>query len=160
MPGRCTKPGASREPFEQQYGVPAGAAWRHLDPQIGRVLLGLVILTLGAKWPVDGAVTIARLLGLNELLIGLTIVAVGTSLPEVAASVLAARRGLRDIAVGNVIGSNLFNILCVLGLSANAGSRRSLARWRQRSSRPVTRDHAQAHAEPVSGTARHSGELG
>ena len=62
--------------------------------------------------------TIARLLGMSELLIGLTIVAVGTSLPEIAASVLATWRGERDIAVGNVIGSNLFNILCVLGLSA------------------------------------------
>jgi cation:H+ antiporter len=82
------------------------------------VLVGLVLLTLGARWLVDGATTIARLLGMSELLIGLTIVAVGTSLPEVAASVLASWRGERDIAVGNVIGSNLFNILCVLGLSA------------------------------------------
>ena len=82
------------------------------------MLLGLILLTLGARWLVDGPTTIARLLGMSELLIGLTIVAVGTSLPEVAASVLASWRGERDIAVGNVIGSNLFNILCVLGLSA------------------------------------------
>jgi cation:H+ antiporter len=75
-------------------------------------------LTVGAKCLVDGAVTIARLLGMSELLIGLTIVAAGTSLPEVAASILATIRGERDIAVGNVVGSNIFNILCVLGLSS------------------------------------------
>jgi cation:H+ antiporter len=112
------EPAVAREPFERQYAIPAGAAWRYLGLQLGRVLVGLVILILGAKWLLDGAVTIARLLDMNELLIGLTVVAVGTSLPEVAASVLATWRGLRDIAVGNVIGSNLFNILCVLGLSA------------------------------------------
>ncbi|MHB8862147.1 MAG: calcium/sodium antiporter [Pirellulaceae bacterium] len=80
--------------------------------------IGLVILVLGARWLVDGAVIIARVLGMSELLIGLTIVAAGTSLPEVAASVVATLRGERDIAIGNVVGSNIFNILCVLGLSA------------------------------------------
>ena len=86
--------------------------------QIVLIVLGLAVLVLGAKWLVDGAVTIARLLGMSELLIGLTIVAVGTSLPEVAASVIATLRGERDIAIGNVVGSNIFNILSVLGLSA------------------------------------------
>ena len=107
-----------RRQFEQEYPIPGRVSWRQLGRQIGLVLLGLVLLTLGARWLVDGATTIARLLGMSELLIGLTIVALGTSLPEVAASVLASWRGERDIAVGNVIGSNLFNILCVLGLSA------------------------------------------
>jgi cation:H+ antiporter len=109
---------AARQQFEQEYPIPARASWRQVGRQIGLVLVGLVLLTLGAKWLLVGAVTVARLLGMSELLIGLTIVAVGTSLPEVAASVLASWRGERDIAVGNVIGSNLFNILCVLGLSA------------------------------------------
>jgi cation:H+ antiporter len=109
---------AARQPFEQRYPIPAGVSWRQVGWQIGLVLAGLVLLTLGAKWLVSGTVTAARLLGMGELLIGLTIVALGTSLPEVAASVLATWRGERDIAVGNVIGSNLFNILCVLGLSA------------------------------------------
>jgi len=108
----------ARRQFEQEYPIPERVSWRQVGRQIGLVLLGLVLLTVGARWLVDGASTIARLLGMSELLIGLTIVALGTSLPEVAASVLASWRGERDIAVGNVIGSNLFNILCVLGLAA------------------------------------------
>jgi len=79
---------------------------------------GLGLLILGSKWFVDGAVSIASYLGVSELIIGLTIVAVGTSLPEVVTSAIAAFRGERDIAVGNVIGSNIFNILSVLGISA------------------------------------------
>lgn len=81
------------------------------------VAFGLACLVIGSRWLVAGAVDIARILGLSELIIGLTIVAVGTSLPEVATSVLAAVRGERDIAVGNVVGSNIFNILGVLGLA-------------------------------------------
>ncbi len=89
---------------------------------VGLVLLGLVLLTVGAQWLVNGAVTFARALGISELIVGLTIVAVGTSLPELATSVVAAARGQRDIAVGNVVGSNIFNILVVLGLSAAVSS--------------------------------------
>jgi cation:H+ antiporter len=66
-------------------------------------------------------VTIARLYGVNELVIGLTLIAAGTSLPELATSVLAAIRGQRDIAVGNVVGSNIFNILAILGIAALSG---------------------------------------
>jgi cation:H+ antiporter len=82
------------------------------------VALGLALLVLGARWLVQGATGIARALGLSELVIGLTIVAGGTSLPELATSVVAAARGQRDIAVGNVVGSNLFNLLSVLGGAA------------------------------------------
>ena len=81
------------------------------------VVAGLGMLVLGARWLVDGAVALARSFGVSELVIGLTIVAAGTSLPEVATSVLAAWRGQREIAVGNVVGSNIFNVLCVLGLA-------------------------------------------
>jgi cation:H+ antiporter len=84
---------------------------------IGLVLGGLVLLVIGSNWLVDGAIFIAQSLGVSELVIGLTIVAAGTSLPEVATSVIASIRGQRDIAVGNVVGSNIFNILAVLGLS-------------------------------------------
>jgi cation:H+ antiporter len=77
--------------------------------------LGLALLALGARWLVAGAVAAAQAFGVSELVIGLTIVAAGTSLPEVATSVLASLRGERDIAVGNVVGSNLFNLLGVLG---------------------------------------------
>lgn len=86
--------------------------------QLLQILGGLVLLGLGSKWLVDGAVSIARHFGVSELVIGLTVVAIGTSLPELATSVLASLRGQRDIAVGNVVGSNIFNILSVLGLTA------------------------------------------
>lgn len=79
------------------------------------ILVGLALLVLGAGWLVDAAVVIARGVGASELVIGLTIVAAGTSFPELATSVVAAVRGQRDIAIGNVIGSNIFNILGVLG---------------------------------------------
>lgn len=79
---------------------------------------GLGLLVAGAGWLVESAVAIARSFGVSELVIGLTIIAAGTSLPEVATSVMAALRGERDIAVGNVVGSNLFNIMAVLGLAS------------------------------------------
>jgi cation:H+ antiporter len=85
---------------------------------LGLVVGGLALLVLGARWFVAAAVSMARLLGISELVIGLTIVAGGTSLPELATSVLAGLRGERDIAIGNVVGSGLFNLLGVLGLSA------------------------------------------
>jgi len=85
---------------------------------LAMVVVGLALLVLGSGWLVDGAIAIARFLGVSETVIGLTLVAGGTSLPEVATSVLAVIRGQRDIAVGNVVGSNLFNLLSVLGLSA------------------------------------------
>ncbi len=88
---------------------------------IGLVLAGLALLVLGAHYFVSGAVDVARLLGMSETVIGLTIVAAGTSLPEVATSLTAAWRGERDIAVGNVVGSNIFNLLFILGVSAFVG---------------------------------------
>jgi len=81
------------------------------------IVIGFVALGLGARWLVTGAVTVATGWGVSELVIGLTIVAVGTSLPEVVTSVVASLRGQREIAVGNVVGSNIFNLGCVLGLS-------------------------------------------
>ena len=96
-----------------------GQTWdRHWGVQVLLVLVGLGLLVLGAHWLVEAAVTVARELGMSELVVGLTIVAAGTSLPEVATSILAAIRGERDIAVGNIVGSNIFNILAVLGISA------------------------------------------
>jgi cation:H+ antiporter len=85
------------------------------------IVSGLGMLVLGSRWLVDGATAAAKSLGVSDLVIGLTIVAAGTSLPEAATSVIASVKGERDIAVGNVVGSNIFNILCVLGLSALAG---------------------------------------
>ena len=83
-----------------------------------QIVTGLVGLTLGARWIVEGAVALAQAFGLSESVIGLTIVAIGTSLPELATSAVAAWRRNLDIAVGNVVGSNIFNIFFVLGVSA------------------------------------------
>jgi cation:H+ antiporter len=88
--------------------------------QLILIVVGLVGLVFGARFLVDAAVQVASSLGVSELVIGLTIVSAGTSLPEVAASVIATARGQRDIAVGNVIGSNIFNTLCILGAAAVA----------------------------------------
>ncbi len=82
------------------------------------IVVGLGLLILGAKWLVDGAIEIASSVGLSEAVVGLTIVAVGTSLPELATSVMAAIKKEGDIAIGNVVGSNIFNILCILGITA------------------------------------------
>ena len=79
---------------------------------------GLVVLVIGARLLVDSATTIARTYGISEAVIGLTIVAVGTSLPELATSVVAALRKQTEIAVGNIVGSNIFNIFGILGLTA------------------------------------------
>ncbi|PQO43732.1 calcium/sodium antiporter [Blastopirellula marina] len=111
---------AVQEQFAEEYGVkekmsPVGVLW-----QLALVAIGVAALTISSQWLVFGASEIATYFGMSELLIGLTIVAVGTSLPEAAASVMASLRGERDIAVGNIVGSNIFNICCVLGLSALA----------------------------------------
>jgi len=84
--------------------------------------IGLAILLVGGHLFIDGAVSVAAVLGMSDRLVGLTIVAVGTSLPELVTSVIAARRGHSDLAVGNVVGSNIFNVLLCLGASSLAGS--------------------------------------
>ena len=86
--------------------------------QLAMIIAGISCLVLGATWLVDGAITIARMLNISELVIGLTIIAVGTSLPEIATSILAGARGKPDIALGNAVGSNIFNILLVIGACA------------------------------------------
>ena len=88
-----------------------------LPVQAALVVVGLGVLVVGSQLLVGSATDIAEDLGVSDLVIGLTVVAVGTSLPELATSLLASLRGQRDIAVGNVVGSNLFNLLCVLGLT-------------------------------------------
>ncbi len=113
---------AAQAEVEAEYAEAFDGArpgWRdHWGAQVLLILAGLALLLLGSRWLVEAAVEFARYLGVSELVIGLTIVAAGTSLPEVATSVMAAIRGERDIAVGNVVGSNIFNILSVLGFSA------------------------------------------
>ncbi len=89
-----------------------------LGKSIGFVVLGAVLLVGGAKALVAGAVQIAEFLEISERVIGLTMVAVGTSLPELASSIAAARRGEGEMVLGNVVGSNVFNVLCILGIVA------------------------------------------
>ena len=86
---------------------------------IGLIVLSCAMLAFGADILVDGATTIASAIGVSDTVIGLTIVALGTSLPELAASVAAAFKKQMDISIGNIIGSNIFNILCVLGVSTS-----------------------------------------
>lgn len=81
-------------------------------------IIGLVLIIFGSDFAVEGASRLAQMMGLSERLIGLTIVALGTSLPELCTSVVAARRGNADIAIGNIVGSNIFNILFVVGTAA------------------------------------------
>ena len=81
------------------------------------LVAGLGLLIVSSRILVWGAVTTAQSLGISDLIIGLTIVALGTSLPELAASLIAARKGEHDIAIGNVVGSNMFNILAVVGVA-------------------------------------------
>lgn len=85
---------------------------------IAFIVLGLIGLAIGARFLVDGAVAIARDFGLSETVIGLTLVAIGTSMPELVTSIIAAIRKQADVAMGNVIGSNTFNILGILGVTA------------------------------------------
>jgi cation:H+ antiporter len=114
---RNKKPGSS---VKDSDGGEKGSA----EPKVSWIrnlvmlLAGLAGLVLGANWLVTGATGMARILGISELVIGLTVVAVGTSLPELATSIAATLRGERDLAIGNVIGSNLFNLLLVLGVGA------------------------------------------
>ncbi len=109
-----------KDEYAREFGAEAAAASNKAKPlrQIGLIIVGLALLLLGSNWLVDGAVALARTFGVSELIIGLTIISAGTSMPEVATSVMASLRGERDIAVGNVVGSNIFNILAVLGLTA------------------------------------------
>lgn len=108
---------AVEDEYAQEYADKKETGWKPWVINVGLVVLGLVLLVQGSNWLVDSAIQIARAFGLSELIIGLTIVAAGTSMPEVATSITAAIKGERDIAVGNVVGSNIFNILAVLGLS-------------------------------------------
>lgn len=107
---------------EQQADEPeiptADASQTHWLWHMLWIVTGLFLLVLGAQWLVDSSVVFAEYLGLSSLVIGLTIVAAGTSLPEVATSVVASLKGERDIAVGNIVGSNIFNVMLIIGLTA------------------------------------------
>jgi len=109
---------AVEEEYAESVPAPQGPPW--IDG--GLLLAGLALLTLGSRLFVTGAVDLARLLGVSEAVIGLTIVAGGTSLPELASSLVAAWRKQPDIAIGNIVGSNIFNLLAILGLAGVVAS--------------------------------------
>ncbi|MBK5941525.1 calcium/sodium antiporter [Halochromatium roseum] len=90
-----------------------------LRPALFWLVVGLALLVASSRVLVWGSVTVAQTLGVSDLVIGLTIVAIGTSLPELAASLIAARKGEHDIAIGNIVGSNLFNLLAVIGIAGS-----------------------------------------
>ena len=104
--------------YAREFGAREPAEPVNWFRDIAFVAFGLALLVLGAHWLVNAAVAFARYLEVSELVVGLTIVAAGTSLPEVVTSLVAAVRGERDIAVGNVVGSNLFNLMGVLGVTS------------------------------------------
>lgn len=109
---------AAATEFNEEITPAAQGTWdAHWAAQAGLIFAGLVLLVLGSDWLVGASVAFARAFGVSDVVIGLTIVAAGTSMPEVATSLTAALKGERDIAVGNVVGSNTFNILGVVGLS-------------------------------------------
>jgi cation:H+ antiporter len=115
---RRDKTAAADDEFAAEFGLNEAPKPYAGLINLGLIVVGLVLLVSGSNFLVEGAVNLARALGLSELVIGLTVVAVGTSLPELATSVMAAIKGERDIAVGNIVGSNIFNLLCVLGLAS------------------------------------------
>lgn len=99
--------------FSEEVPKPTGALWRDL----ALIVAGLAVLAIGSRLFVTGAVDLARLLGMSDAVIGLTVIAAGTSLPELASSLMAAYRRHPDMAIGNVVGSNIYNILAILGVS-------------------------------------------
>jgi len=115
--------GKSGEADLEAEGLDLSSTWdQGLPVQLGLIVVGVAALVFGSNLLVDAAIEFAESLGVSELIIGLTIVAAGTSMPELATSIMATIRGERDIAVGNVIGSNIFNILSVVGLSGTVAS--------------------------------------
>lgn len=101
-----------------QRSSAGGRGQKHWSVNLVFVVIGLVLLIVGSGWLIDASLAIGRIFEISELILGLTVVAVGTSLPELATSFVASLRGERDIAVGNVVGSNIFNLVGVLGFSA------------------------------------------
>lgn len=107
------------EAVEDVEGADPNMSWRKIALFL---VLGLIGLPLGADFLVDGSVNIARTFGVRETVIGLTLIAIGTSLPELATTVMAALRRQADVALGNVIGSNMFNVLGIMGVASLVGN--------------------------------------
>lgn len=108
-----TAPQAVHEEFDESMPAVRGSIWG----DVAFIAGGMLLLVIGSRFLVDGSIGIARAFGISEAVIGLTIVAVGTSTPELAATIVAAFKKEADIAVGNIVGSNIYNLLCILGVT-------------------------------------------
>lgn len=115
-----SKRGDAQAQLHEQESELIAPASRSLALSLLVAFAGIAIVILGANWMIEGSTAIARQFGVSETIIGLTIVAVGTSLPELAASIVAAFRKQTDIALGNIIGSNIFNVFGILGMTSLA----------------------------------------
>lgn len=107
-----------REKNDPEFSSKEKISTKDIFIGLAQTIFGLGLLVAGAGWLVTGAVSLAKMVGVSDTVIGLTIVAAGTSLPELATSLVATYKGERDIAIGNIVGSNIFNILSILGLSS------------------------------------------
>ncbi|MBM3944796.1 MAG: calcium/sodium antiporter [SAR202 cluster bacterium] len=108
--------------YEKEFGLPRQHTGAQTALSVLGIAVGLTLMVFGSRWLVDGASAAARALGVGEFVIGITVVALGTSLPELVTSILAAIQRQKDIAVGNIIGSNIYNLLAVLGISSLSAS--------------------------------------
>jgi cation:H+ antiporter len=109
---------AVRAEFAREYGAPReGRATRDVAWHFALLVGGIAMIVVGAKWLVDGAVQLARMLGVSDAFIGLTVVAIGTSSPELVTTVIGTLRNTRDIAIGNLLGSSIYNIILILGVT-------------------------------------------
>ncbi|MGF1588264.1 MAG: calcium/sodium antiporter, partial [Pleurocapsa sp.] len=114
---QSSKQGVEQDEFTEEYSLSEPVTPTTWIKNTVYIIGGLVLLVLGSRWLVEAAVTIAEYFQVSKLIVGLTVVAIGTSLPELFTSVIASFRGETEIAVGNVLGSNIFNILAVLGVA-------------------------------------------
>lgn len=109
---------AVRLDFAKEYAIPASSRESgKVASNLAGLGIGIVVIVLGAEWLVDGAVELARIMGVSDAFIGLTVVAIGTSAPELVTTVISTLRQERDIAVGNLLGSSIYNILLILGIT-------------------------------------------
>jgi cation:H+ antiporter len=109
---------AVRAEFAREYGAPReGRATRDVAWHFALLVGGIAMIVVGAEWLVDGAVQLARMLGVSDAFIGLTVVAIGTSSPELVTTVIGTLRNTRDIAIGNLLGSSIYNIILILGVT-------------------------------------------
>lgn len=109
---------ATQAEFAAEYALkPASRPSAQLGVSFAMLILGIAIVVVGSNWLVDGAVTLARAMGVTEALIGLTIVAIGTSSPELVTTIVGTLRNDRDVAIGNLLGSSIYNILAIMGIT-------------------------------------------